>query len=114
MSTDKRDPYNIECGKRLVIARTALGYPGKAGRRAWAKLTMPDETQEDILRSRDLLRKYENGDTLVRPAYVAKLKRLFGVDPNWIYSNDPSRLPGDLNVKVLELQEAGVGESEEV
>jgi hypothetical protein len=111
MSAEKRNPYDVECGKRLVLARTALGYPKRP---QWARLTMPADTEEEYRQSLDLLRKYENGDTLVRPAYIAKLKRLFGIDPNWIYSNDPSRMPAELAAKVVELQDAEADESEDI
>lgn len=95
--TDKRDPYDIECGKRLILARTALGYPK---RRPFARLTLDSATPEDARRAEDNLTKWENGYAGIPTWYVVKLKALFGITADYLYAGDLGSLKADLREKI--------------
>lgn len=72
--------YKRACGKRLRRARYALNYPNQA---AFAEITGVGQTS---------LSNWERGVSLVPPEYTKKLKRLFQITHDWIYSGDPSGL----------------------
>ena len=101
-SEDNRDPYNIECGARLRLARECLGY----NRRAFARITLAeDDDQASIKRAEDRLEKWEAGKVRVPTSYVRKLKPRFGVDLNYIFDADMSGMPGDLRTKIIEAEQ---------
>ena len=108
MAKGSKDPYKIACGKRLVLARTALGFPK---RRDWARITLESETQEDLERSEDRLKTWELGDVLVPPTYADKIKRAHSITTDYIYSGDVSGLPHGLAIKIIQLQEPDESDS---
>lgn len=83
MAREKK-PDAIIIGQRLRATRLALGIQTV---RRLAQLTDEDE---------DLVSKYETGAAQVPPRFVRKMKALWGVDHNWIYDADMSRLPHEL------------------
>lgn len=97
MTKDISPDYKVECGQRLVIARMALGLPDRA---AFVRYVFGDEDQAQFKRDQDRVEKWENGAALVPPAFVGRIKRLFGVTQDYIFSNDPSGLPRDLASKI--------------
>lgn len=87
MAREKK-PEAIEIGERLRATREALGI--KTARRM-AQLT--DEREDNIS-------KWETGAAQVPPRFVDKMREIWGVDHNWIYGSDKSRLPHDLVLKL--------------
>lgn len=83
-------PEAIEAGRRLKATRLALGFLTV---RRFAQIIDWDESK---------LTKYENGIVLVPVRLISKLRQRFGVDHNWIYDADMSRLPHDLVEKLIE------------
>lgn len=95
---EAHDPYKVDCGRRLVAARKALGYDK---RRSFARLTLESETEDDLLRSEDRLKSWEIGRTTIPPWYVAKLRQLFAISADWIYIGDMSAMPHELAQKII-------------
>lgn len=89
MAREKK-PDAIEIGERLRATRLALGI--KTARR-FAELTADDE---------DNISKWETGAAQVPPRFIRKMKSIWGVDHNWIYDADMSRLPHDLVLKLTQ------------
>lgn len=87
--TEIPSDYKRACGKRLRRARYALNYPNQA---TFAELTGVPQTR---------LSNYENGVSLVPPEYARKLKRLFQITTDWIYSGDPSGLKQEIRDIIL-------------
>ena len=71
-------------GMRLEAVRRALGFEKI---RSFAEALNIHE---------DTYRAWERGDNMVPPSAITILFDLYGVDHNWIYLGDPSRLPYDL------------------
>lgn len=79
-----KDPYAVEVGQRLRLAREALDYRVM---RRFAENTGIDE---------DNLSNWERGVSLVPPSYVQRLKELFGITHEWIFGGDASTMRHDL------------------
>ncbi len=77
----KRSEAERIYGKRLEAVRLALDYDKI---RSFAEAL---DIHEDTYRA------WERGDNMVPPSAITVLFELFGVDHNWIYLGDPSRLP---------------------
>jgi DNA-binding transcriptional regulator YiaG len=86
---NERSNYALECGTRLRKTREALG--SRVLRRFAENTGVPE----------DSLQKWEKGGVLVPPWYVARLKDLFGISHDWIYSGDASKMAYDLTTKLL-------------
>jgi transcriptional regulator with XRE-family HTH domain len=93
-----KDPYKIACGARLRKTRIALGYTSV---RKFARIMSEAE---------DNLGKWERGVAQVPPAFIGKMKELFGVTHDWIYDGDASGIRHELAIKLLrpEDEETGV------
>lgn len=99
---DSPPDYIRQCGQRLEMARVALGY---SNRSAFVRLLAGETVDEaDLKRRLNQLEKWERGTALVRPWFVDRLKRIFGVTQDYIYSNDKSGLRSDLALKIEELE----------
>ncbi len=85
-----KKPDTIEIGDRLRATREALGISTV---RRLAQLT--DENEDNVS-------KWETGAAQVPPRFIRKMKALWGVDHNWIYDADMSRLPHDLVLKLTQ------------
>lgn len=88
-STDPDRDYKRACGKRLRRARHALNYPNQA---TFADIMGVGQTN---------LSNWERGVSLVPPEFVKKLKRLFQISHDWIYSGDPSGLKQEIRDIIL-------------
>lgn len=77
----KRSDSERIYGKRLEAVRLALGFDKI---RSFAEAL---DIHEDTYRA------WERGDNMVPPSAITVLFDLYGVDHNWIYLGDPSRLP---------------------
>ena len=80
----QRSPADRIYGRRLEAVRLALGFEKI---RSFAEALNIHE---------DTYRAWERGDNMVPPSAITILFDLYGVDHNWIYLGDPSRLPYDL------------------
>lgn len=89
MPSNPPKPEAIAAGHRLRRTREALGIETI---RRLAQLTDEDE---------NLLQKYESGKAMPSSRLISKLKRLYGVDHNWIYDDDMRGLPHDLALKLM-------------
>lgn len=89
MPSSPPKPEAIEAGKRLRRTREALGFTTV---RRFSQIVDEDESK---------LTKYENGIAMPPARFVSKLRQKYGVDHNWIYDNDMSRLPHDLVEKLI-------------
>jgi predicted transcriptional regulator len=76
--------YRKLAGERLQAARLALGY--KIGK-DFADATGVAESD---------LSDWENGSAWVSPWYVGLLRRLYGIDHNWLYDGSLVGLPDNL------------------
>ncbi len=85
-----KKPDTVEIGDRLRATREALGISTV---RRLAQLT--DENEDNVS-------KWETGAAQVPPRFIRKMKALWGVDHNWIYDADMSRLPHDLVLKLTQ------------
>ncbi len=90
MSARARDPAAIAAGARLKATRVALGVTKV---RRFAQLLDVSEHN---------LTKWENGASMVPPAFVAKLKQVYGVTFDWIFAGDLARMPHDLALKLMD------------
>lgn len=88
---ESRNPYNVQCGRRLVAARRAVGIPRRS--------EFAEKFDDDI--NADRIEKWENGDALVPPWFVCILKERWGITHDWIYDGDPSGLKHSLATAVL-------------
>ena len=77
----KRIEAEAVYGERLKAVRLALGFEKI---RAFAEAL---DIHEDTYRA------WERGDNMVPPSAITLLFELYGVDHNWVYLGDPSRLP---------------------
>lgn len=82
------EAYKKAAGDRLRQVREALGFRDL---RAFAKASNITE---------DALGKYELGKVLVRPWYVSNLRKVFGIDHNWIFDGDLGGLRHDVFQKL--------------
>ncbi|MBF0267840.1 MAG: helix-turn-helix transcriptional regulator [Alphaproteobacteria bacterium] len=76
--------YRMRAGERLQAARLALGY--KSGK-DFADATGVAESA---------LSDWEKGSDWVSPWYVSKLRKLYGIDHNWLYDGSLVELPDSL------------------
>jgi transcriptional regulator with XRE-family HTH domain len=89
-------PYLIECGKRLALARQALGFDTI---RAFAAA---------INRSEDALTSWEAGKNRIPDYLLRQLKSEFGITTDFILTGDKAGLRHDL---ILALARLASGES---
>ncbi len=88
MLGDERDPYIATCGQRLRTARMAAGF---ATIRRFASVM--NEAEDNIS-------NWERGVSMVPARFVERMKVLFGITADWIYTGDASTMRHDLAVKV--------------
>lgn len=99
MADDGKDPYKVLCGERLASARRAVGY---SSRRAFARLTLAGDTSEsEVKRAADRLDRWEIGEISIPASYVDKLRSMFGITPDYVFSGDLSSTPSDLRAKIV-------------
>ena len=89
-SKKERDPYAVECGVRLALIRQAMDFNTI---RAFA-------AHMDI--EEDTLGAWESGKNMVRLAFVRRLWKEENIPMEYIYDDDPSRLPHSLALKVIQ------------
>jgi len=105
MAKDGSPDYKIACGRRLIVLRTALGFPDRA---KFVRHVYGDEDPAQFKRDQDRVEKWEKGDALVPPVFVGRLKLLFAATHDYVYAGDYSGLPRDLAIKVMEVEEPTV------
>ena len=95
--------YKAECGRRLIVAREALGYPKRA---AFVRAVFGNADPEQFKRDEDNVRTWENGTALVPAEFVDRyLKKVFGISQDYIFSGDFSTMRPDLSLKIQHLEE---------
>lgn len=87
--TRTRNPDNLRAiGARLRAARLALGLTQK-------------DLYEPLGVKAATWNHWESGKRMPDPLVMAKLKEMYGITLDWIYSGDPSALPFSLAKVVL-------------
>ncbi|CAA6603746.1 hypothetical protein MTBLM1_120053 [Rhodospirillaceae bacterium LM-1] len=76
--------YRVRAGERLRAARLALGY------------TSGEDFADATGVSESSLSCWEDGSDWVSPWYVSKLRKIFGIDHNWLYEGSLVGLSDDL------------------
>lgn len=83
-----RDPHAVAVGRRLAVARKAAGL-----------------TQAELARrlkvSASKLSNWENGINFLPGPYVAKIFLITRIDSNWLFLNDPDKLPANVYRKLF-------------
>ncbi len=108
MAQNGSPEYKAECGRRLIIAREALGYPKRA---PFVRALFGDDDPDQFKRDEDNVRTWENGTALVPAEFVDQyLKKPFGISQDYIFSGDYSAMRPDLTLKIqhLEAEKAAV------
>lgn len=90
MPKDTRNQYDIDCGMRLRIARTAAGH---GVLREFAKLTIDFLGVDTVKSAENKLSKYETGENQVPVEYVREMMTLIGVSMDFVYRGDISMIP---------------------
>ncbi len=102
MAANGSKEYAYECGQRLIWARTAKNFPIRA---KFVRAVFGDDDPAQFKRDEDNVRKWEIDGILVPPEFITRLKMLFGIDPNYIYSDDSSAMTTELSVRIRRLEE---------
>ncbi len=95
--------YKAECGRRLIIARMALGYGKRA---SFVRAIFGDDDPDQFKRDEDNVRTWENGNALVPAEFIDNyLKKPFGISQDYIFSADFSTMRSELSLKIQGLEE---------
>ncbi|KKL25992.1 hypothetical protein LCGC14_2399760 [marine sediment metagenome] len=92
--------YKDQCGERLAIAREVVGYPIRAD---FVRATFAWQDEAQFKRDEDKVKTWENG-VLPPPEFIDYLKGLFGITPNYIYSDDSASMGGPLSIEIRNLE----------
>ena len=101
MAANGTKDFNYQCGRRLILMRTALGYPTRA---KFVRAVFGDDDPAQFKRDEDNVRKWEVDGTLVPAEFVNIIKELFGVSHDYIYAGDSSAMRPELSVEVQRLE----------